>query len=465
MSDHYTVTRTFLERLKQAVAPAQVLSKPAEMEAYAWDNTQLRYMPGAVVLAENRDQVVAALKTCNDAGMAVTPRCAGTGNVGGALAVQGGVVLSTQKMNRILEIVPEDRLARVEPGVINDSLQGALAPHGLFWPPNPSSAKSCAIGGNLAMCAAGPNAIRYGVTRDWVLGLEAVLADGTVIETGGWTTKNVVGYDLTRLLIGSEGTLAVITQAIVKLAPRPQARRMLRAFFSSVSQAAKAVSQLMAVGEPPSAIEFLDAACLDILRSENTVDVPDTAQALLLLEVSGNATMIDGMAEAVNQQIQALKPVEMAVAESDAEAEQIWSARHALSPALKKLSPKRINEDVVVPVSRLAALIDGVSALAKQSAIPIVCFGHAGNGNIHVNMLVDPADAAIMARAEKALEKLFDLVIRLNGSLSGEHGIGVQKKAFMSWEVGTDTLALQRRIKRLFDPLGIMNPGKIFPDT
>jgi D-lactate dehydrogenase len=452
-----------IEALRRRLSPAQVLQGLAEREAYAWDNTGLRFLPWAVVLAESRADVENTLRLCQEAHIPVIPRGAGTGNVGGALAVAGGIVLSVQRMNRIVEISVPDRLAVVEPGLVHAQLQAQLKKEGLFWPPDPSSSRSCSLGGNLAMCAAGANAVRYGVTRDWVLGLEAVLMDGSVLHTGGRTTKGVVGYDLTRLLLGSEGTLAVLTQATLKLAPLPECRRLLRVVFATVQEATQGVCALMAEGEAPTAIEFLDGSALALLRQSGEVAIPEQGGAMLLVELSGSVAGMEAQLAAVLGRLQRLPCLELLQAAPE-EAASIWAARYALSPALKKLAPKRINEDVVVPVSRLPELMAGVAELSRASGIPIVNFGHAGNGNMHVNLLVDPAKEAHMAQVEPLLARLFRLVLDLQGSLSGEHGVGVQKKPFIAWELDPLSLRLQTELKRLFDPLGLLNPGKIFPD-
>ncbi|MBF0462679.1 MAG: FAD-binding protein [Magnetococcales bacterium] len=459
LPDHFP---DLLARLSRALGPASLLSSAVEREAYAWDNTGARYCPWAVVLAESRQQVETTLRLCHAAQVPVIPRGAGTGNVGGALAVQGGVILSLQRMNRVREVSVADRLAVVEPGVIHADLQAHLKPHGLFWPPDPSSSRSCSVGGNLAMCAAGANAVRYGVTRDWVLGLEAVLADGTVFRTGGRTTKGVVGYDMTRLLIGSEGTLAVVTQATLKLAPVPEARRLLRVVLPSVAEAARVVCALMAEGEALSAIEFLDGSALDLLRQSKTVALPAEGRAMLLLEVAGSAAALDALTADLVRRLARFEVVEQLQAGAE-EAATVWAARYALSPTLKKLAPKRINEDVVVPVSRLPELMAGLAEISQACRIPIVSFGHAGNGNIHVNLLVDPANGQQMAVVPATLEQVFRLVLDLDGSLSGEHGVGIQKQAFLPWEVDATCLLLQRRIKAAFDPQSILNPGKVFP--
>ncbi|MBF0154168.1 MAG: FAD-binding protein [Magnetococcales bacterium] len=454
----------FLSALDRAMArSARLLTDPAALEAYAWDNTGIRFRPQVVVIATTTDDVAKTLALCHARGVAVIPRGAGTGNVGGALAVRGGLVLSTQRMNRIHEIRPQDRLAVVEPGLVNADLQVALKPHRLFWPPDPSSARACTIGGNIAMCAAGPNAPRYGVTRDWVLGLEAVLPDGTLIQTGGRTTKGVVGYDLTRLLIGSEGTLAVVTRAILRLAPLPAARRLLRAAFASVSSAVQAISALMAEGTPPTAIEFMDPACLDILRQGGNVALPHDARAMLLLEVSGDSDVVATLAQHTLAALEPFQPLEVLQATTPEEAAKVWEARYAMAPTLKKIAPRRINEDVVVPVSRLPELIDGLATIARESGIPIVNFGHGGNGNIHVNLLADPHNPHSLDHVGPVLDRVFSLVLALDGTLSGEHGVGIQKMAFIDREIPPHSLDLQRRIKDLFDPKGILNPGKIFP--
>ncbi|MBF0625207.1 MAG: FAD-binding protein [Magnetococcales bacterium] len=441
----------------------RAITDPVALEAYAWDNTGLRFCPQAVALAESAAEVARIMALCHRHRVPVIPRGAGSGNVGGALAVRGGLVLSTQRMQRIVAIRPEDRYAVVEPGVVNNDLQEALKPHGLFWPPNPSSARTCTVGGNLAMCAAGPNAPRYGVTRDWVLGLSAVLADGTAIRTGGKTTKGVVGYDLTRLLIGSEGTLAVVTEAILKLAPIPPARRLLRAVFASVPDSVQAISALMAEGTPPTAIEFLGPATLDLLRQSGGVALPAAGRALLLVETAGDDEEVDRLAAGILRDLERFHPLEVVRSRTETEAAQVWEARFALAPALKKLAPKRVNEDVVVPVSRLAELIAGLEALSTTSGLPIANFGHGGNGNIHVNILVDPSLPEMARRLEDLLDKIFALVLRLEGTLSGEHGVGIQKMPYIHNEVDPATMALQRSIKALFDPLGLLNPGKIFP--
>lgn len=453
----------FLDELANAVGQEHLLTGRVQREAYAWDNAGQRFLPQVVVLPKTREQVANALRCCHRAGVPVVPRGAGTGCVGGGLAVEGGVILSTQRLNRVVAFQPLDRLVVVEPGVLNGDLQALVASQGLFWPPNPSSSRVCTLGGNLAMCAAGPNAVRYGVTRNWVLGLTVLLADGTSMRCGGFTTKGVVGYDLTQLLIGSEGTLGVVVEAILKLAPKPVERRLLRAFFSTMEAASLAVAGVMAQGEPPSALEFLDPAALELLRQAGVGDCHPLGQALLLLEVDGDAGEGDRKAADIQARLAPFSPLEVVVARNEQEAALVWAARYALSPTLTKISPKRINEDVVVPVSRLVELTTGLADIARETGVPVVSFGHAGNGNIHVNLLTDPAKPESETKAKVALDRVFRLVLELDGTLSGEHGVGIMKRDYIHWELDPCSLEMQMRIKNLFDPKGILNPGKIFP--
>jgi len=441
-----------------------VLTDPADCWAYGYDNSRVHAVPDAVVLAATHAQVVAVVGLCRAAGVPVVARGRGTGTTGATVPVRGGVVLSLERMNRILAIEPQDRIARVEPGVTNQALQDAVAAHGFFWPPDPTSAAVCTIGGNLACNAAGPRAVKYGTARDNTLGLRAVTGAGEEIHTGVLTTKGVVGYDFTRLLIGSEGTLAVITEATLKLTPLPEARQTLQATYRSVGAAASAVSAIMAGPVTPCALEFMDRGAIDMIRGYQDLGLDDAVSALLMIEVDGPRHGLDEAVDAVASAAAVEGLIGIARAATPAAAHDLWRARRALSPALRNVAPKKINEDVVVPVSRIPALIDGLGELAARHGITIVNFGHAGNGNIHVNLLVDPDDPAELARAEHCLDATFDLVLRLGGTLSGEHGIGLVKRDFVRREIDPVTLRLMRDVKRQFDPEGILNPGKSLPD-
>lgn len=435
----------------------------ATREAHASDDSRRHALPDAVALPSSREQVVAIVRACRAHRMPIVARGAGTGTTGAAVPSVGGVVVSFARMGRILEIRAADRCVVVEPGVRNGDLQQALAPHGLFWPPDPSSADSCTVGGNLATNAGGPRAVKYGATRDNVLGLVAVTGAGELVRSGGAYTKNSSGYDLTRLIVGSEGTLALIVEATLKLAPRARAQAGLRVFYRDAASAADAVSRLMAQPVVPAMLEFMDRSSLALLR-HNGSDVPE-AGAMLLVEADGDADALPDALAALGAAAEGDGLIDMDVAQDGAARDRLWAARRALSPALRTLAPGKINEDVVVPVSRIPDLVGGVERLSREHALPIVVFGHAGNGNLHVNLMYHPDDASETARAQAALPQVFELALSLGGALSGEHGIGLSKRAFMADAHDAVTLALMRGIKRAFDPDGILNPGKLLPDA
>ncbi len=394
--------------------------------------------------------------------MPLVARGAGTGTAGAAVPFTGGVVLSFARMNRIVQLRPADRCAVVEPGVLNGDLQQALAPHGLFWPPDPSSAEICSVGGNLSTNAGGPRAVKYGATRDNVLGLVAVTGTGELIRCGGAYTKDATGYDLTHLLVGSEGTLALIVEATLKLSPRPLAQAGLRALYRDAAAAAAAVSRLMAQPSTPTMLEFMDRSAIALLR-RNGSDVPE-AGAMLLIEADGDHDTLPYALQALGAAAEGDGLLTLDVAADGSARDRLWAARRALSPALRTIRPGKINEDVVVPVSRIPDLVAGVEALAAEFDLPIVAFGHAGNGNLHVNIMYAPDDAAETARAQAALPRLFALVLSLEGTLSGEHGIGVAKRDYMDQAFDAATLDAMRAIKRALDPDGILNPGKVLPE-
>ncbi|MDN5924788.1 MAG: FAD-binding protein [Xanthomonadales bacterium] len=432
----------------------------AECSTYGYDNSRRHHVPAAVVFPTCHEQIVALVHACRTHHVALTARGRGTNTTGASVPLQAGVVVSFERMQRIIEIDPDNRMARVEPGVLNADLQAAAGKHGFFWPPDPTSAAFCTIGGNLACNAGGPHAVKYGATRDNVLGLRAVAGDGSDFRCGTRTTKGATGYDLTRLLIGSEGTLALITEATLKLTPRASATRTLRATYASVEAAAAAVARIMAQPVTPCALEFIDDEALRLARA-HAGDVVPAAGALLMIEVDGEAAALDSAVQAVSNAARGDGLIELRAARDHSEAQQLWAARKALSPALRSLSPNKINEDVVVPVSRVPELLAQLKQLAQRYQVLIVSFGHAGNGNLHVNLL--PRDEAERERAMACLDEVFAAVIALDGTLSGEHGIGMAKRGYISRAVDADALAMMQRIKQQFDPDGILNPGKLLP--
>lgn len=452
-----------LQQTLAAIFPDALSVDPAECLTYGYDNSRRRALPDAVVFPTTHEQVVALVQACRAARTPLIARGRGTNTTGATVPVAGGVVVSFERMNRILRIDTANRYAVVEPGVLNGDLQAALKPLGFFWPPDPTSSAYCSIGGNLACNAAGPRTVKYGAPRENTLGLQAVAGSGETFRAGYYTSKGATGYDLTRLLIGAEGTLALITEATLKLTPLAAAKRVLRATYADITSAAAAVSRIMAQPVTPCALEFLDDEALRLARKHGGDAVP-VAGAMLLIEVDGEAAFLPTAVEAVAAAARGAGLIDCRAADSEAEIADLWAARKALSPALRAIAPMKINEDVVVPVSRLPELIDGLKGISQKFHIPIVNFGHAGNGNIHVNLLYRPEDPAQAAAAPGCLAAVFDLVLALDGTLSGEHGIGLVKREFLPRALDPMALALMRRIKAQFDPDGILNPGKLLPD-
>ncbi len=456
--------------------------EPATLWAYGMDNSRLHHPAHIVAFPEHHEEVQALVQLARRFGMPITPRGRGTGTAGGSVPLQGGMVVVLDRMNQVLEFRPEDRLIRVQAGLINSELQRIVNAAGFFWPPDPTSQALCTIGGNLGCNAAGPHAVKYGTTRDNVLGLVAVAGTGETLIAGTQTTKGVVGFDLTRLMIGSEGTLGIITEITLKLTPLPDAVRLMRVFYRDMHAASLAVSRLMNQPATPSAIEFIDGNALNLMRqyskAPESLAIPAQAGALLLIEIDGLAESLAGQIEKIRAAatgdesvdkpgaaMNDTAPLTLSIAQSAGEITALWAARKALSPTLRHIAPKKINEDVVVPVSRIPALITAIDASAAKHAIKIVNFGHAGNGNIHVNLLIDPEDPAQLAAGEAALAEIFTTVLALNGTLSGEHGVGAVKREYIRAEIDPVGLALMRGIKAVFDPDGIMNPQKKLPDA
>jgi D-lactate dehydrogenase (quinone) len=452
--------------LKQRLAGVlgeRLRTDPSDCLPYGYDNSRRVAVPQAVAFAQTHDEVAAIAAACHEHGVPLVARGRGTNTTGATVPVAGGVVLSFERMAKILRISPGDRLLECEAGAINADVQLEAGKHGLFWAPDPTSLGYSAVGGNLACNAGGPRAVKYGTARDNVLGLRAVTATGRTLKTGCYTTKGVVGYDLTRLIVGSEGTLAIITEAALKLLPKSETVRTLRACYRDEASAAAAVSRLMAQPETPSALEFMDRDSVGLAQGYQRSDLPDGTGALLIVEVDGHAETIGAAVKAVSNAARGDGLLELKAANSEAESAALWTARKALSPALRKLAPNKINEDVAVPVSRMPELIAGLRALSAQHAIRIVNFGHAGNGNIHVNLLGDASDPAQKQALHACLEAAFRLVLSLEGTISGEHGVGIEKRDYVGWEIAADTLETMREVKRVFDPKGILNPGKCLP--
>ena len=453
-----------IEALRDAFGN-DLLTEPGDCWAYGYDNSRQHALPQAVCFARTEAQVSQLITLCRRFGVPVVSRGRGTGTTGATAPLRGGIVLALEKLRDHLTIDPANRLAIVSAGFTNQEVQAAAAGHGFFWAPDPTSAAVSTIGGNLAYNSAGPRAVKYGTPRDNTLGLRAVDGRGKIFKTGVTTTKGVVGYDLTRLLIGSEGTLAVITEAALKLTPLAAEKKTLQAIYTDIHAAAAAVSRIMAQPITPCALEFMDRTAIRMVKDYSDLGLPETAGALLMIEVDGSATSIQADAAAVEAVARGEGCLQVDTAEHGADVERLWRTRKALSPALRNVAPKKINEDIVVPVSRIPDLIEGLETIGQRFGITIVNFGHAGNGNIHVNLLVDPSDPAQLQASSECLDAVFDLVLGLDGSLSGEHGIGWVKRQFVERELDPTALDLMRAIKQNFDPGNILNPGVGFPDV
>lgn len=435
---------------------------PEELEAYSTDESALgSFPPDAVALVEDAEEIREVLKLAAMDRIPVTPRGLGTGMTGGALAVDGGIVISTERMTKVCEIDVDSLVAVVEPGVITGQLQEQVEAQGLFYPPDPASLDSCSLGGNVAENAGGPRAFKYGVTREYVLGLELGMMGGETLRVGRRTVKGVTGLDLVALVVGSEGTLAMISEITLKLLPRPQAVATFMAQFRDSISACEAVTQMIRRGHLPRTLEFLDGCVLEHLRQAGSWPIPGEAGALLLVELDGDAEALEGQLLAAAQECEEAGAVEIQVATDEARRRQMWEMRREANPTLKEAHRHKISEDIVVPRALIPEMVRRLDRLASEHDVLIGTFGHAGDGNLHVNVLVD--DEEVMERVEPVLEGVFHHALDLGGTLSGEHGVGIAKRRFMRLEQPESVLRLQREIKRTFDPLGLMNPGKVLP--
>jgi len=450
-----------LKDLSRIVGPRNFVAQQKELVRYASDGTKLLFMPDAVAFPGNSEEISRIFILANRESFPVIPRGGGSGMSGGSLPVKGGLVLAMDRLNRILLIDRDNLVAKVEPGVITAQLQEEVEKVGLFYPPDPASAHVSTLGGNVAECAGGLRGFKYGVTRDYVMGLTVVLPTGEVIKTGGETIKGVAGYDLTRLIVGSEGTLAVITSITLRLIHKPAAKKTMAAFFPGISPAIQTVSDIIREKIVPVTLEFLDRLCIDCVRDALGVDIPLETNAMLLIEVDGDKIVIEREAERIRKICRRSSAIEFRIARGLKESERLWEARREVSLSLMKLRPGKVSEDVVVPRSRMTELISFLGDLRDKYSLPIAAFGHAGDGNIHVNIMMDKEDPKEVAKGDEVVRELFRRVIDLGGTITGEHGVGITKAPYMEMEFSRPTLDLMLRLKKAFDPNGILNPGKI----
>jgi glycolate oxidase len=457
------VRKGFIRKLNGIVGADHVSRHVEDLICYSYDGTPYRAHPEVVVHPGSTAEVAELLATAAEAGVKVVARGAGTGLSGGSVPLEGGMVLHLDRMNRLRRLDPLEMLAVVEPGMTNWDLRQAAEGQGLFYPPDPGSTKVCTLGGNVAENAGGPHGVKYGVTGDYVIGLEGVLASGMTFRTGGETRRNVTGYDLTSLLVGSEGTLAVITEITLKLLPKPPARLTALLAFEKPVDAGAAVTAISGRGIIPAALEIMDGITIDCVERYRPGHLPRDAAAVLLIEV-------DGEAESVRHELQrAVKAGEacggrlVRSARTPEEAEELWESRRSISPALGRIAPTRIGEDISVPRTRVPEMLERIQKISIKHDLIIAVFGHAGDGNLHPNILTDARDPEKMGRTEAAINEIFAAALEMGGTLSGEHGIGKAKSRFMEGSLPAETLALMKGIKDVFDPGGILNPGKIFP--
>jgi glycolate dehydrogenase FAD-linked subunit len=449
--------------LTDVVGAANVRTAQADREKYGTDALQIGHPADLVLIPGTTGEIAAIAHRCNEHHVPLVVRGAGTGYTGGAVPIRGGVLLSMERLNHIIEIDEANLLAVVQPNVITHDLQEAVEARGLFYPPDPASLKQSSIGGNVAECAGGPRAVKYGTTRQYVLALEAVLPTGEIVRTGSKSVKNVVGYDLTQLLVGSEGTLAIITEVTLRLVPKPAVQATLRATFRDVPKAVAGVSGLLSDRVVPATIELIDEISIRAVEQRTGRRVaPAGTGAMLIIEVDGVPGAVEEEADRVATACVRAGALEVQRAATEEERNDIWEARRELSYALRALAPRKINHDVVVPRGRVPALFDLIERLRREHHLLIPAFGHAGDGNIHVNFMVNPEDSEQMRHAKLAERELFEGVVALEGSISGEHGIGFAKAGYLDLELSPAVIALMARVKHAFDPNGILNPGKLW---
>ncbi|NWK55779.1 FAD-binding protein [Verrucomicrobiaceae bacterium N1E253] len=456
------MTSTDLSRHLSSFLPTDQVSTAEDvLDAHASDKWHASALPDVVVFAHTTEDVAKTVAFAHQHGIPVYTRAAGTGHIAGCVPVHGGILISTEPMNEILEISPSDGTAVVQPGVITGELQQAVREHGWYYPPDPASLKECTLGGNVATNAGGPRCLKYGVTKQYILGLTVVLADGQVLKTGGRCHKNSTGFDLTSLMVGSEGMLGIITEITVRLIPHPQTRAMLGASFPDFAAAAAAVQAILDAGTLPSALEITDGFTMNAARDYLGADKLPPGDAYLMIEIDGNTETVARELPTLRDFLLEHQALRIDEAPNEDACERIWQLRRDFSYSLKHTGLTKLNEDIVVPRSKLVALVEFAEQLQQDTGIPVACFGHAGDGNIHTNIMVaDYDDPEIKAKADAALDRLFTWVIENDGVISGEHGIGLAKKPWITQALGETSMEVHRQIKQTLDPKNILNPGK-----
>lgn len=450
------------KQLDKLLGKEKVFGQKEYLVTYSYDAAGKESLPDLVVFPECEEDIRHTLRIAYEHKIPITPRGAGVGYSGGSVPVQGGIALVFTKMNKILCIDTENFYAEVQPGVVTYNLQQEVEKKGLFYPPDPASLKTSTIGGNVAENAGGLRCFKYGVTGNYVLGLEAFLIDGEKIKVGSHVIKDVAGYNVKSLLIGSEGTLAVISKIILRLIPLPPYRRLFRLDFASLGKGAEFIRQMIKENIGPSVLEFMDESSIAAVFAYLKLPKASNLKAAVLIELDGNKGDVEERAQRLSRLIKDCQVLDYKAAETGAEIEELWSIRRNISPAISTYKPQKINEDIVVPIGKIPEAVEFINHTAEEYGITIILFGHFGDGNIHTNVMVDPDDEDEMKRAEIALDKIFRYVISVQGSITGEHGVGLTKKAFMRYQFSEREIDVFKRVKRAFDPENLLNPGKIF---
>ncbi len=458
--------KQILKELQAIVGKEYVLMTPEDLVAYSYDGTFAEQRPDLIIRPDSTEQVSAVMKVAWREGIGVVPRGMGSGLAAASVPMDGGMVLDTCRLNRIVEIDEVNFTARAGAGVVTQDLADAVAKKGLFYPPDPSSIKQSTLGGNAACNAGGPRCLKYGVTSDYVLGLTVVLADGRVLKTGGKAIKNVTGYNLTQLFVGSEGTLGVLTELLLKLVPLPKVARTAKAVFPRLADASLCVTKILSAGIVPATIELMDETTIATIEEAMNLGLPLDVEAMLIIECDGmEEAQVLSEIETIAQMCRATGARDVEVACTEKERAALWSARRSISPSLARRAPNKLGEDISVPRSAIPEAVAAIKEISRQRDIPIAIFGHAGDGNLHPNILFDKRDAAQMERVKLAAGDIFATSVRLGGTLSGEHGVGILKMPFLEQDIGPLYIEVMDKIKQALDPKNILNPGKVVPTS
>lgn len=455
----------FIEKLVKIVGKKGVLTSPEDLAVYSYDGTFEECNPDVVVLPESTDQVSRVVKLASSEHIPVVTRGMASGLAAASVPFSGGIALVMTRMDKIIELDLENATIQVEAGIVTADLQSYVEKHGLFYPPDPSSIRHSTIGGNIACNAGGPHCLKYGVTGDYVLGLTVVLANGEILKTGGKVIKDVVGYNLKSLFTGSEGTLGVITEALLKLTAKPKFARTALVEFASIQDASKTVNEILMAGIIPATLELMDHTAINCIEEAMHLGLPTDVAAFLLIETDGIEL------ESTIQEIESIAKIciqtgatKVSIAKDEIERANLWKARRSISPSLARLAPNKLGEDITVPRNAIPEAVKRLKAISQKYDLPIVIFGHAGDGNLHPNILFDKRDPEQMKKVEQMVAEEFNVALELNGTLSGEHGVGTLKRAYMNRALGSVSIDIQKKIKQVLDPLNILNPGKVLPD-